>query len=114
MSRCVYLTFLLLAAVCCCSSSVLAQVRTYYVSPSGLDTNAGTEIAPWKTIQKAFTSATPGSTVLVRSGIYNEKPTVNVSGNATAGYITFQNYPNELPVIDGTGRNGANKGYYDL
>lgn len=108
MSRCVYLTFLLLAAVFSFSLPAFAQVRTFYVSPSGLDTNAGTEAAPWKTIQKAFTSATPGSTVLVRSGIYSEKPTVNVSGTATAGYITFQNYPNEQPVIDGTGRSGAN------
>ncbi|HND22461.1 MAG TPA: hypothetical protein PLB18_24040, partial [Acidobacteriota bacterium] len=62
MSRCVYLTFLLLAAVLSFSLPAFAQVRTFYVSPSGLDTNAGTETAPWKTIQKAFTSATPGST----------------------------------------------------
>jgi hypothetical protein len=64
---------------------------TFYVSPHGNDANAGD--APnnaWKTIQQAMNAATPGSTVLVQPGFYNEKPMVNVSGNATDGFITFQ------------------------
>lgn len=64
---------------------------TYYVSTTGDDANPGTDPAlAWRTIQKAFNSATPGSTVNVMAGKYNERPVLNVSGNATDGFITFQ------------------------
>lgn len=64
---------------------------TYYVSTTGDDANPGTDPAlPWRTIQKAFNAATPGSTVNVMAGRYNERPVLNVSGNATDGFITFQ------------------------
>ena len=76
---------------------------TYYVSTSGLDTNAGTLSAPWRTIQHAANTVHAGDTVQVRAGTYNEIVTMTTSGNATSGYITFQNYPGEVPVVDGTG-----------
>ncbi|HSU69627.1 MAG TPA: right-handed parallel beta-helix repeat-containing protein [Tepidisphaeraceae bacterium] len=64
---------------------------TYYVSRRGNDANTGTDPThAWKTIQQAMNAATPGSTVLVSAGLYNQKLTVNVSGDATDGYITFQ------------------------
>jgi hypothetical protein len=64
---------------------------TFYVSLKGNDNNPGTDpSAPWRTIQHAMDVATPGSTVDVKAGIYNEKLSVNVSGNATDGFITFQ------------------------
>jgi hypothetical protein len=64
---------------------------TYYVSVTGDDNNPGTDpAAPWRTVQKAFDAATPGSTVNVRAGRYNERPVLNVSGNETDGFITFQ------------------------
>ena len=64
---------------------------TYYVSPAGDDANPGTDPAlAWRTIQRAFNAATPGSTVNVLPGRYNERPVLNVSGNATDGFITFQ------------------------
>lgn len=76
---------------------------TYYVSVSGTDTNPGTLTQPWRTIQKAANSLTPGDQALVRSGTYNERVTVNASGSATGGPVTFQNYPGETPIVDGTG-----------
>lgn len=76
---------------------------TYYVSTSGLDTNAGSLSAPWRTIQHAANSVHAGDTVQVRAGTYNEIVTMATSGNATSGYITFQNYPGEAPIVDGTG-----------
>jgi hypothetical protein len=76
---------------------------TYYVSTSGLDTNAGTVSAPWRTIQHAANTVHAGDTVQVRAGTYNEIVTMATSGNATSGYITFQNYPGEAPIVDGTG-----------
>jgi parallel beta-helix repeat protein len=63
----------------------------FYVSPRGSDANAGTDPQhAWRHIQQAMNAATPGSTVLVMPGTYREKVTVNVSGNATDGFITFQ------------------------
>lgn len=76
---------------------------THFVATNGLDTNSGTSIgAPWKTVQKAATSAVAGNIVCVRGGTYNEKVTLNASGTAAA-YITFQNYTGETPILDGTG-----------
>lgn len=64
---------------------------TYYVSLRGNDANSGTDAQhAWRHIQQAMNAATPGSTVVVLPGTYNEKLTVNVSGDATDGYITFQ------------------------
>ena len=63
----------------------------FYVSVRGDDANPGTDPAlPWRHIQKACDAATPGSTVTVLPGRYNEKLVMNVSGNETDGYITFQ------------------------
>ena len=36
-------------------------------------------------------------------GTYNETVSINVSGSANGGYITFQNAPDETPILDGTG-----------
>ena len=76
---------------------------TYYVSTGGNDTNAGTLAAPWRTIQHAANSVHAGDTVEVEGGTYNEIVTMTTSGNATAGYITFTNYPGQSPIVDGTG-----------
>jgi parallel beta-helix repeat protein len=43
---------------------------TYYVSPDGSDTAAGTEGAPFRTIQKAASLVDAGDTVVVRAGTY--------------------------------------------
>jgi hypothetical protein len=64
---------------------------TYYVSTKGNDANAGTTLATaWRHIQEACNEATPGSIVDVMAGRYDEKLTVNVSGDAVDGFITFQ------------------------
>lgn len=64
--------------------------KSYYVTKSGKDSNAGTtEATAWLTIQKAANSATPGSTVYIGAGVYSELVTINVQGNAVDGAITF-------------------------
>jgi hypothetical protein len=73
----------------------------FYVSKSGSDTNPGTETSPWRTIQKAANTLVPGDTAWVRGGVYRERITVNVSGNADAGFVSFRAYPGEKPIIDG-------------
>ena len=76
---------------------------TFYVATNGNDNNSGTQLSPWKTIQHSCNVATPGSTVLIKSGTYNEKITMNVSGNVDASFITFKNFSNDTVTIDGTG-----------
>ena len=83
--------------------SVVAQTgATFYVSKSGKDTNSGSYTAPWLTIQHAANSVTAGATVYVEAGTYDESVTFSKSGTAT-NYITFESYPGQTAVIDGTG-----------
>jgi hypothetical protein len=55
---------------------------SFYVSPTGNDSNAGTANAPWRTIQRAANSLVPGQQAIVSSGIYPER--VNISNSGTA------------------------------
>jgi parallel beta-helix repeat protein len=75
---------------------------TYYVDASiGNDNNSGTtETSPLKTISKATEKVTPGDTVLVKNGTYNEPYGVNMrtSGSSSA-WITFKAYPNHKPFV---------------
>lgn len=80
-----------------------ASGAVYYVATTGSDSNSGTLAAPWHTIQHAATSVKAGDTINIRAGVYNEAVTPSVSGSAAAGSVTFQSYPGETAVIDGTG-----------
>ena len=75
----------------------------FYVSTTGNDANNGSSSAPWRTIQHAANVAIAGDTINVYGGVYHEAVTINVSGNSTGGYITFQSYPGQTAIIDGTG-----------
>ena len=80
-----------------------AHAATYYVATTGNDASPGTQAAPWKTVNHAAQVAVAGDTVNVRAGLYNEWVNVAHSGSASAGFITFQNYAGESPIVDGTG-----------
>ena len=75
----------------------------YYVSTTGSDSNPGTITSPWRTIQHAANSVQAGATVYVRGGVYTESVNISVSGSAAGGPITFQSYPGETAILDGTG-----------
>ena len=83
--------------------NAVSSGSAFYVATSGSDSNAGTMLSPWKTIQHAADSVQAGDTVYVRAGTYNESVTIAVSGSATAGPVIFQNYPGETAIVDGTG-----------
>jgi hypothetical protein len=88
------------------SMTLLAQAptgATYYVATNGDDSNNGSIESPWLTMQHAADTALAGDTVLVRGGVYNEYVEFHLSGDATAGPITFANYPGESAILDGTG-----------
>jgi len=71
-----------------------------YVTTTGNDSNAGTQGAPWRTIQHAADTARAGSTVYVRGGVYEELVSINTSGNASDGFITFRSYPGETAILE--------------
>src|SRR5438034_10559155 len=83
--RLLYWTILFLIAnsVCGFLSSGFAQGGfTYYVAPTGSDSNPGTSAAPWRTIQKAANTLNGGDTVIVNAGTYNERVQVLTPGSA--------------------------------
>jgi PKD repeat protein len=64
------------------------QGATFYVSPSGNDSNSGSSGSPWRTLQKASDMAQPGDTVVVRAGTYSG---FNIARSGTsAARITYQ------------------------
>jgi hypothetical protein len=100
--------------------------KTYYVAPTGSDSNAGTAAAPWKTIQQAGGIVQPGDTVLVRAGTYDGAifgwdtgnckgdPYCTVAGTAT-NPILFEADPSAAAgsvVI--AAKNSENKSGFDL
>ncbi len=90
------------------SSAAIANITigtglAFYVSTTGNDANSGSFTAPWRTIQHAANTAIAGDTVYVLSGVYNEVVTLAHSGSAAAGYITFESYPGQTAIVDGTG-----------
>ena len=72
----------------------------YYVSTTGNDENPGTLTSPWRTIQKAVTTVTPGCVVNIMGGTYYEEIKVTVSGT-TDKYIVIKNYNDEEVIISG-------------
>jgi len=92
-----------------------ATACTLYVSPSGSDSNAGTLSAPWRTVQKAFNSATAGKTVCLRGGTYPQYMAatsgfnqVENNSGSSGNPIVFTNYPGEVAIVQGSTRvNGS-------
>jgi hypothetical protein len=85
------------------AQSLTGQVgASFYVSKKGSDGNPGTIGSPWLTIQHAANTVSVGATVYVFGGVYNESVNFPSSGTASAP-ITFQSYPGQTAVIDGTG-----------
>lgn len=90
----------LLALIASCSCALAAD---YYVSTTGNDGNAGTEVDPWRTIAHGLSVAVAGDVVLVRGGTYTERVSFGRSGTATDP-ITLRAYPGETPILDQTGQ----------
>jgi hypothetical protein len=62
---------------------------TYYVSDSlGLDANNGSATTPWKTIQYAVDTVSPGDTIIVKPGSYGR--TVITKSGTAGHFITIK------------------------
>ncbi len=67
----------MVASVFLCAASAAHAAATYYVSPSGNDSNRGTENAPFRHLTKAVSTArSPGDTVIVMNGTYDNEGVV--------------------------------------
>lgn len=78
-------------------------VKSFYVSPSGNDENDGSKEKPFKTIYTAMDKASPGTEIIINSGIYHEAVLIRKSGKPGA-YITLKGAGKERPVITGASR----------
>src|SRR4051812_13157545 len=64
-------------------ASSLAHANAWHVATTGNDSNAGTQAAPFRTIQRAATAVAPGDTVTIHAGTYTGF-VVNARGTAAA------------------------------
>lgn len=86
-----------------CTDIYTRPGNTFYVATTGSNSNAGSEQAPWRTVQYAVDHVEAGDTILVRGGVYNETVIITKSGSADEGYITLTEYPGEDAILDGAG-----------
>ncbi len=75
--------------------------RTFFIAPSGDNTNPGTEDRPWATLDFATNQAQPGDVFVLRGGVYFHSATIKISRSGTADKpITIVAFPGETPVLD--------------
>ncbi len=80
-------------------ASPLAVSKTYYVSLTGSDTNAGTAAAPFKTFTKAVSVLVAGDVLQVYGGTYTQQLNVKKSGTAAAP-ITIQPVAGQKVILN--------------
>src|SRR5262245_8361375 len=81
----------------------------WYVSTTGISTNAGTNAGtidnPWSLSFAAGGAdgrIVPGDTVWVRGGTYSSQTGFNITVSGTATHkVTFKQYPDETAILDG-------------
>src|SRR4051795_11054376 len=88
-----------------------ATQATYYVAPTGNDTNAGTITSPFRTLQHARdvvrtvnANMTGDINVFLRGGTYPVSSTIEFgsSDSGTNGFrVIYAAFPNETPVLEG-------------
>lgn len=99
---------------CCAAVMMLAAMdanaANWYISPTGSDSAAGSLGAPFSTLNKAQSSASPGDTIYVRGGTYNYSAQMKLTktGGSAASPFKVYAYPGDAaPVFDFTGYTGT-------
>ena len=88
---------------------------TFYVSPSGNDSNSGTQASPFRSITKAQSVASSGDTVTLRGGTYSgfaiagSDSNYNFIHNLTKSGITYAAFTGETPVFNFAGTTTAKR-----
>lgn len=86
--------------------SVSALAATYYVAPTGSDSNAGTQASPFKSITKAQSVASSGDTVMLRGGTYSSFTIAGSDSNYNYVHqinksgISYTAFTGETPVFN--------------
>jgi hypothetical protein len=83
-------------------AAISVQAAEYHVSVKGNDTNAGSETAPFRTINKAAQVAYPGDVITVHAGIYREWVNPPRGGESNEKRIVYRAAPGELVEIKGS------------
>jgi len=84
----------------------VALATTYYVAPTGSDSNSGTLSSPFKSITKAQSVASSGDTVYLRGGTYSSFTIAGSDSNynyvhqISKSGIHYTAYPGETPVFN--------------
>jgi len=81
--------------------SIFSFGATYYLAPTGNDTNAGTISSPWATLNKVWTVLKAGDTVYLRGGTYafNTQQSLRGKSGTSGNLINILAYPNETPIL---------------
>lgn len=78
--------------------------NTYYISPSGSDSNPGTINAPFASMAKAYLVVKPGDLIYVRGGNYYVSTQLNLNKSGTSEKpFRIWAYPGEKPVFNADG-----------
>ncbi|MBN1223332.1 MAG: DUF1565 domain-containing protein, partial [Candidatus Aminicenantes bacterium] len=102
---CALLFAILLAPLFSFASASLQDLQwgkaaEYHVALTGNDSNPGSSVSPWRTIQHAANSVVPGATVTIHEGSYEEEVVFANSGTADAS-ITFSAAAGETVTVEG-------------
>ena len=74
----------------------------FHVALTGKNSNAGTQSAPFLTIQRAAEAAQPGNTITVHEGVYREQVNPPRGGDSDAKRIVYQAVSGEKVEIKGS------------
>lgn len=87
---------------------------TYYLAPTGSDSNSGTITSPWFTLNKAWTVVKAGDIVYLRGGVFafDSQQYLTGKNGASGSVIQILAYPGESPVLTKSGKYTVNEGIH--
>ena len=93
-----------------------AHAEDYYVATNGCDKAAGTAAEPFRTITRAYECASPGTTICVLPGVYDDYTRgwglrLDKRGKPTKPIVLRSTVPGRA-VIDGCNAKDRNQGFY--
>jgi hypothetical protein len=95
---------------------VRAAAADYFVSTQGNDANPGTASQPFRTITRAYSLASAGTTITVLPGVYTDYQSgwgLHLNKNGTAASpITLRSQVRGQAIIDGQNVSDRNQGIY--
>ncbi len=78
-----------------------AYSENIFVCPEGDDSDSGTELLPFRSIEKAVETSLPGDTIFLRAGTYPSTATIRIlKSGTTEQYHILMSYPGERAVLD--------------